>query len=142
MTDAEQLKIMEDIRQLKARYFRFVDSKDWEGLASVFAREGVLGDENLSIAVEGRDAVVSCIDSGTAGVTTVHHGHCHEVWVDSPDEAHGVIAFEDLGFSKRTGELVMHGYGHYHEKYCRQDGAWRILESRIPRMAVLDRQPR
>jgi SnoaL-like domain len=142
MNDTEVLKIQEEVRQLKARYFRFTDSKDWEGLATVFARDGVLGDEQLSMAVNGREAVVDCIDKGTEGVTTVHHGHCHEVWVDSPDAAHGTIAFEDLGFSKRSGELVMHGYGRYNEKYIRENGEWRILESRIPRMAVLDRQPR
>ena len=142
MTDIEILMIQEEIRQLKARYFRFVDTKDWEGLATVFAREGVLGDENLTISANGRQAVVDIIEDGTAGVTTVHHGHCHEVWVDSPDEARGVIAFEDLGFSKRTGELMMHGYGRYYEKYIREDGDWRILESRIPRLGVLDRQPR
>lgn len=140
MTEVEELKIMDDVRQLKARYFRFTDTKDWGSLESVFTADIVLGDDSVSIA--GRDAVVSIIRSETEGVTTVHHGHCHEVWVDGPDSARGIIAFEDLGFSKRTGEIVMHGYGHYHETYRREDGAWRIAESRIPRMAVLDRKPR
>jgi len=140
MTEIEEFGIIEDIRQLKARYFRFTDTKDWSALAEVFCRDAVLGDDTVS--VEGRAAVVDIIEQGTAGVTTVHHGHCHEVWVDSPDAARGIIAFEDLGFSKRTGEIVMHGYGHYHETYRREDGAWRILESRIPRMAVVDRKPR
>lgn len=140
MADIENFSIIEDIRQLKARYFRFTDTKDWESLATVFCQDVVLGDDTT--AVKGRADVVGAIVSGTEGVTTVHHGHCHEVWVDSPDEARGIIAFEDLGYSKRTGELVMHGYGHYHEKYRREDGAWRILESMIPRMAVVDKRPR
>lgn len=140
MTETEELKIKEEIRQLKARYFRFTDTKDWENLAKVFCKDMVLGDDTTR--VEGRAAVVDIIEQGTAGVTTVHHGHCHEVWVDSPDEARGIIGFEDLGFSKRNGELVMHGYGRYHEKYRREDGEWRILESMIPRMAVMDKRPR
>lgn len=140
MTEIEKFGIMEEIRQLKARYFRFTDTKDWDNLATVFCRDAVLGDDTIS--VYGRDGVLNAIVTGTEGVTTVHHGSCHEVWVDGPGEAHGIIAFEDLGFSKRTGEIVMHGYGHYHEQYRLEDGAWRILESRIPRMAVLDRRPR
>lgn len=140
MTEIEEFGIMEEVRQLKARYFRFTDTKDWDNLAQVFCRDAVLGDDNVS--VHGRDGVLNAIVTGTEGVTTVHHGHCHEVWVDGPGEARGIIAFEDLGFSKRTGELVMHGYGHYHETYRIEDGAWRILESRIPRMAVVDRKPR
>lgn len=142
MTETEELKIKEEIRQLKARYFRFTDTKDWENLATIFARDSVLGDEDLTISVEGRDGIVEQIRVGTEGATTVHHGHCHEVWVDSPDKARGIIAFEDLGFSKRTGEIVMHGYGRYLETYIREDGEWRILESRIPRLAVVDKRPR
>jgi hypothetical protein len=140
MTDLEEFRSIEDIRQLKARYFRFTDTKDWDALATVFCEDAVLGDDTTSVS--GRDAVVDIIVRGTEGVTTVHHGHCHEVWIDAPDEAHGIIAFEDLGFSKRSGELVMHGYGHYHETYRREDGAWRIRESMIPRMAVMDKRPR
>jgi hypothetical protein len=140
MTETEKLKIMDDVRQVKARYFRFTDTKDWAALAEVFTADVILGDQSVSI--EGRAAVVDIIRSETEAVTTVHHGHCHEVWVDSPDAARGIIAFEDLGFSKRTGELVMHGYGHYHEDYRWEDGAWRIARSMIPRMAVMDKRPR
>lgn len=34
---------MEAIKQLKARYFRFLDTKDWEGFGSVFVEEPALG---------------------------------------------------------------------------------------------------
>ena len=43
MTELEKLRAIEDIRQLKSRYFRFVDAKDWEGLAEVFCKEAVFG---------------------------------------------------------------------------------------------------
>ncbi len=42
MDTSERLLAMEEIRQTKARYFRFIDTKDRDGLASVFARDAVL----------------------------------------------------------------------------------------------------
>src|SRR6266487_3963844 len=33
----ERLEAIEEIKQLKARYFRCMDRKDWDGFASVFA---------------------------------------------------------------------------------------------------------
>jgi len=31
----------------------------------------------------------------------------------------------------------LQGYGHYHEQYRREDGAWRIWRSRLPRRPVV-----
>ena len=42
MDAAEQLLAIEDIKQLKARYFRCMDTKDWDGFAAVFAPNAVL----------------------------------------------------------------------------------------------------
>src|SRR5271170_7217357 len=141
MTPIEELTAMEGVRQVKARYFRFTDAKDWEGLATVFCRNASLGGVNGPM-FGGVEAIVDLIRRGTEGVATIHQGHCHEVWVDSPDLARGIIAFEDLGFSDRTNEVVMHGYGHYHEIYRHEDGAWRISECKIARRTVVDIKPR
>ena len=137
MTPVEELRAIEDIRQTKNRYFRFTDTKDWEQLATVFCRDVRFGGEVL---FEGADVVVGLIRDGTAGMRTVHHGHNSEVWIDSPDEAHAITAFEDLGFSP-AGELAMHGYGRYEEIYRREEGAWRIWECRIERLTVVDKGP-
>ena len=41
MDDLERLVAIEEIKQLKARYFRCMDTKDWEGFAEVFAPDAV-----------------------------------------------------------------------------------------------------
>jgi hypothetical protein len=138
MSPVEEMRIMEDVRQVKARYFRFTDSKNWAELATIFCKQATLGGVD-GPAFCGAGTIVDLIRRGTDRVTTVHHGHCHEVWVDSANEARGIIAFEDLGFSHKSDELVMHGYGHYHEVYRLEDGAWRIWECKIARKAVVDR---
>ena len=136
MTTEEELKITENVRSVKARYFRFTDSKSWSELATIFCKEASLGGvEGPSFT--GVDNIVELIRRGTDRVTTVHHGHCHEVWVDSPTQARGVIAFEDLGFSKKTDELVMHGYGHYHETYRKLDGEWLFATIHLRRLRLV-----
>jgi hypothetical protein len=137
MTLIEELKAMEDIRQTKCRYLRFTDAKDWKNLDAVFCRKVRFGGDEM---YEGADVVVELIRKGTEGVRTVHHGHNSEVWIDSPDEARAITAFEDLGFNP-AGELVMHGYGRYQEVYRREDGGWRIWECKIDRLTVVDKGP-
>ena len=41
MTEIEALAAIEQIKQLKARYIRFMDTKDWAGYESVFAPDVV-----------------------------------------------------------------------------------------------------
>jgi hypothetical protein len=33
-------------------------------------------------------------------------------------------------------QLVLHGFGHYHEEYARQDGTWRIRRLRLERLRM------
>jgi len=42
MNDIEKLLAIEEIKNLKARYFRCVDTKDWHGFKAVFAPDGRL----------------------------------------------------------------------------------------------------
>ena len=37
LTEIERLTAIEEIKQLKARYFRCMDTKDWAGLQAVFS---------------------------------------------------------------------------------------------------------
>jgi hypothetical protein len=148
----EELKIKDEVRELKARYFRFLDTKDWEGFAGVFSRDATAdyrtgasvdpedgSDDSARAAamvIKGRKAIADQIRDAVGRSTTVHHGHCHEVTVDSPTEAHGVIAMVDLITNSDTGASILEGYGHYHETYRLEDGAWRIASLRLSRLRV------
>jgi hypothetical protein len=142
MDDLTRLIAMEDIRQLKARYFRLMDTRDFGSMRQVFSTDAVfdfseaggvyVGEQVLS--VRGRDEVVDWIQDRIGQNTTVHHGHCHEITVDSDTEAHGVIAFEDLIQAPDRRTRLKHGAGHYHERYRFEAGAWRIAETKITRL--------
>ena len=147
-----RLLAIEEIKQLKGRYFRFMDTKDWAGLRTIFcddarfdARaslsidgkgEGGRAAESNNWIYEGGDTIIAFIKEAAGPSRTVHHGHCHEIELLSPDEARGVIAMEDQIWDEGGKLLTLHGCGHYHDTYRRVDGRWRIHTSRITRLQV------
>src|SRR5438270_1651984 len=68
--DLNRLLAVEEIKQLKARYFRSIDTKDWAGLASVFTADATLESEGR--VRRGRDDIVSFIARFLDGVVSVH----------------------------------------------------------------------
>jgi uncharacterized protein (TIGR02118 family) len=152
MDAASRLLAIEEIKQLKARYFRFMDSKDWAGLRTIFCDDAVF-DARASLSIDGHgkegraaesntwvyrngDVIVDFIKGAIGSARTVHHGHCHEIEITSLNQASGVIAMEDQIWDEAGQVLTLHGGGHYHETYRRVDGRWRILTSRITRLHV------
>ncbi|WP_225205178.1 nuclear transport factor 2 family protein [Novosphingobium huizhouense] len=141
-----RLIAIEEIKQLKARYFRLMDTKDYAGLRTVFADDAVF-DAACSLSIEpaedtenwihqGGDNIAAFVEAAVDPLRTVHHGHCHEIEVLSATEARGVIAMEDKIWDAQ-GKLFLHGMGHYHETYRKDGGAWRIVTSRITRLHVI-----
>ena len=156
MTDisdpASRLLAIEQVKQLKARYFRCMDTKDWAGLRQVFC-DDIMFDARASLSLDGAgeagraaesndwvvhggDAVLAFIKGAAGSLQTVHHGHCHEIEILSATEARGVIAMEDQIWDPTTGAVSLHGCGHYHETYRCDGGQWLILTSRLSRLYV------
>ncbi|MDB5480826.1 MAG: hypothetical protein JWO83_1879 [Caulobacteraceae bacterium] len=153
MDNVERLLAIEEIRQLKARYWRCMDTKDWDGLAQVFAPDAVFdlsqvnsvrhpltgewtppyGDE--SAVYRGHAAVLKMIRDSVARLVTVHHGHMGEIEITSETTARAIWAMEDL-IHNVPGEsrMFMHGFGHYHDTYVRLDRGWAIQTTRITRL--------
>jgi uncharacterized protein (TIGR02246 family) len=136
MDDVERLAAIQEISQLKARYFRCMDTKDWAGLAEVFAADAVMDmQEEAGATVEGNQAIADFVRSSVEEVVTVHHGHMPEITLESPTEASGIWAMEDvLQWPEGSPIAAMHGFGHYHERYVKRDGAWRIAHLRLSRL--------
>lgn len=134
-SDAEALAAIEAIQQLKARYFRLMDTKQWEALRSVFSKDARLLDEESNTGWTGRDAIVAGLARVLAPpVRSVHHGHMPEIELLGESEARGVWAMNDW---VDTPEFTLDGWGHYHERYVLEDGAWRIADERISRLRVV-----
>ena len=143
MDTVERLEAIEEIKQLKARYFRCMDMKDWDGFAAVFApdaRMDVSGELSDDVAdgigvTTGDREITAFVRESIEDVTTVHHGHTPEIDVTSPTTAAGVWAMEDhLWWPERSPIISMHGYGHYHETYEKTQGRWRIKSTTLTRL--------
>jgi ketosteroid isomerase-like protein len=127
---------VEAIKQLKARYCRLIDTKDWDGLAGVFADdvEVDLSGEGAGV-IRGAAEFVSFLQTVLGNAITVHHGHTPEIELTSPTAATGIWALEDQLWWPEGGPFThMHGFGHYHESYERTDAGWRIKSLTITRL--------
>lgn len=127
---------IEAIKQLKARYFRLMDCKDWDGLTRVFCE-----DVQIDVTGEGGGVTSSVgeyipfLRSAIEDVTTVHHGHMPEIELTSATTATGIWALEDQLWWPEGGPLRhMHGFGHYHETYEKVGADWRIKTMTITRL--------
>ncbi len=143
-----KIMAVEEIKQLKARYFRTLDGRDWKGFGDVFCRDALfdcsvgfqytpLGGAPIGPTgpiTKGRDAILAWVKDAFADRTSCHHGHCHEITLDSDTEAHGVIAMEDFIFAPDRTTLLLHAAGHYHERYRTEEGTWRIAETKLTRL--------
>jgi SnoaL-like domain len=131
----DRLINIEDIKQLKARYFRFMDTKDWAALRGVFTDDARMDIDGF--VTDGGDAIIAFMSGALAALTTVHHGHMPEITFVDTSNAAGIWAMYDyVQFPGDGLPQGFWGYGHYHDTYRRQDGEWRIVTTRVDRLRI------
>jgi SnoaL-like domain len=133
--DLRRLLDIEEIKQLKARYFRGLDLKEWDAWGHVFTED--VHTEADGYPFDGRDTFIDAMREILADVRTVHHGFMPEITLTGHNEATGIWAMRDYLVFPSDGEPVgFIGYGHYHERYIRQDGGWRIRHLVLTRIGI------
>lgn len=133
MDDAAALLEIETIKRLKARYCRYLDTKDWQSWRSLFA-DDFLSDTSAAggKVIRGADEFVAFTRKSLRNQATVHQVHAPEIELTSPTTARGVWALEDV---VRFGPGVnLSGYGHYTETYEKVDGQWLFSSSTLTRL--------
>jgi hypothetical protein len=125
---------VEAIKQLKARYFRTMDTKDWVGMRQVFTDDVVMDTtESGGSVIAGADEFIAFLREALGGAVTVHHGHMPEIELTSATTATGIWALEDWVKWESGG---IHGFGHYYETYEKVGGKWRIKSSTLTRLRM------
>lgn len=135
MDDAAVLVEIESIKQLKARYCRHLDAKDWAAWREVFADDFVSEIvDSASRVIVGADEFVTYTRQtlGRRSQPTVHHAHAPEIALTSSTTAQGIWALTDV--VRLVPMLTLRGHGHYHEKYEKTDGRWRLKSSKLTRL--------
>jgi hypothetical protein len=141
MNDLEKLLALEEIKNLKARYFRCVDTKDWPGFEAVFAPDAVfdISDDVPGCILTGPEKIAAAASVPLTGCVSVHHGHCPEIEITSDTTATGIWAMEDMlrwGPQSSSPNQTLHGYGHYVETYEKISGSWHIRTLKLRRLRV------
>lgn len=132
----EQLSDLEDIRQLKARYFRCIDTGAEAELATLFAEdvEIDLKGGGYRLRVQGRAEMVDFIGSSfNSDIVAMHHGHTPEIAFAGPDLAKGTWYLQDRFIDPVRGTDTV-GSSLYHDTYRRTAEGWKIAASEYERV--------
>ncbi|WP_413373735.1 nuclear transport factor 2 family protein [Paenibacillus taichungensis] len=140
ITGLEQLLALENIRNTKARYCRYIDTKQWDTLGEVFALDAVADfstEGNPIPVLTGRDTIVQVFRDLVHVAVTVHHVHSAEVEFVAENEAKVISPMEDwVTFPEGNDNKSFHGFGHYHETFVKIDGQWLIQHTSLKRLRL------
>ena len=132
---------LEAIKQLKARYFRTMDTKNWGAMRQVFCDDVIMDSTDSGGSVlTGADNCIEFLQKVIGDVLTVHHGHMPEIELTSATTANGIWAMEDMLRWPNGNEL--HGYGHYTETYEKTGGGWKIKTLKLTRLRTDMTEPK
>jgi hypothetical protein len=150
MDETSRLAAIEAIRDLKAKYWRGVDSVDGALVRSILAEDceldyhgccvdpvtGIDHMPQMNMTMRGR-AAWQTGNLEEPRVVTVHQGHQHEITVTGETTASGIWVFTDRFFIPPSGPFTrLTGYGHYHDTYEKAGEAWLLKTTRITRLWV------
>jgi hypothetical protein len=135
-----------ELQALKARYFRCLDGKDWDGFEALFTEDAVFDmrdgrgtNQDPDAVVHGATSIRRFVSEAVAALVTVHQGHMPEIELLDDNQATGVWAMHDLLWpagGSNTSFSRFEGFGHYHERYRRSPEGWRIAALKLTRLHV------
>jgi len=132
----QQLSDLEDIRTLKHRYFRGIDTADIALLSGLFTNDVSVDYRGgtYRVRVQGRDNMIEFLaNSFHSDAVAMHHGHMPEITLTGEDSAEGVWYLEDIfvNLEFRTHTV---GSAIYRDHYRREDGKWKIARTEYDRV--------
>ena len=132
----QQLSDFEDIRTLKHRYFRGIDTADETLLRTLFTDDVYVeyrGGEYL-VKLEGLEPMIDfLLTSFNSDSLAMHQGSMPEITLTGENDAEGIWYLEDLFVSFERQDYTI-GTAIYRDRYVRVDGAWKIARAEYDRI--------
>ena len=121
------LQTIEIIKQLKSRYFRALDSKDWGLMKTCLSEHCTAQYDGGKYSFEGREGIVQFFSSymDDPKLIFMHHGHHPEINIINETQATGIWYLQDIVISLENN-TTLRGAGFYHDEYIQVDGEWLI----------------
>lgn len=142
----DKMRMLQDreaIKELKARYCRFLDTKQWDRLAALFAPECRFDGFGSAPSGATPEQFVAGIKSRLGPVLSLHHCHTPEIAFTSADTARGIWGMDDfLDFPEGSPPKEapdargFRAWGYYEEEYRRVDDVWKFTFMRLTRLRV------
>ncbi len=133
--EVRRLADIEEIKQLRARYTRCIDTKDWDASSGELTEDFQAETDGGVLA--GRDAFIGSLSQSLSSATTAHHCHTPEIEITGPDTATGVWAMQDhVSMTLKGAPFSFRGAGHYHDTYVRTGSGWRMASTALKRLSV------
>ncbi|MCK0508126.1 nuclear transport factor 2 family protein [Aromatoleum anaerobium] len=131
----QELRDIEEIRELKHAYFRGIDSADLDLLRGLMHPAVTVhfigGDYEWKLA--GRDQYLEAIGNNfNSEVIAQHNGHHPEIKILSPTQAEGTWYLHDNFYNLRE-KLYTTGTAFYHDRYLKVDGKWLLRSTEYKR---------
>lgn len=143
VTDIQRQADITAISQLKARYCRFIDTKQWEPFRGLFAKDANFEGFGSSPNGANVDTFVRGVSGRLEQVVSIHHCHMPEIVFLDENNARGIWAMMDYlewpeGKSPQEarGARGFCGYGHYEEQYRRAADGWKFSFLRLTRLRI------
>lgn len=142
-TSPVNLVAYEEIKALKARYFRSIDAKDWVAFEALFTPDATMdmtragGLASGSAVIRTAPVIAATVSRFLADAETIHHGHSPEIRVGPDGVADGIWTMEDRIWRPHgAGTELEHGFGYYEDRYRRHENSWRISRAALERRRV------
>jgi SnoaL-like domain len=126
----DKLLAIEEIKQLKARYFRALDTNDWALFEATLAENCIGRYSDGDLCFDDRQAIVDFMQENLSGdrMLTMHHGHHPEITLIDEENATGVWYLEDTVIAL-DAELRIYGAAIYQDEYRKVAGNWVISKT-------------
>lgn len=130
----DELLEIEAIKQLKYRYLRCVDTKNWDDLTECLVENAHSSFSSGAYTYDSREAIINFLKEGLPATRlSMHHGHQPEIVLTSDTTATGTWALEDY-LIDTEGNWSMRGAAFYHDQYVKIDGEWKIKSTGYDRI--------
>ena len=132
----QQLSDLEDIRTLKHRYFRGIDTADLDLLSGLFTADLVVDYRGgtYRVSLEGRDNMIEFLaNSFHSSAVAMHHGHMPEITLTGDDTAEGIWYLEDIFINLMDNTKTI-GSAIYVDQMVRTKDGWKIYETEYDRV--------
>jgi 3-phenylpropionate/cinnamic acid dioxygenase small subunit len=122
------------IGRLKARYVRFLDTRQWDEFRRLFTDDAWFVSPSTGDGGVGPADFVEVVKNGWITRGSIHHVHSPEIELTETDSARAtwsIITIHRPHDPQKLTEQVVHGYGYYDEQYRKEAGEWKISSLKL-----------